>query len=75
MQFPTESRREQYYVFTGPDGWAWCEMFFDGLHVTAPTPFQAIAEAVRRLEEMHPTAVVDTLWDAADMVDAMRYAS
>jgi hypothetical protein len=72
---------EQYYAFQH-GGLTWCEMFWtadDGTaqHVTAPTPYDAanIDGAVRRLEQLHPTAVVDTLCDAADMIDAMRFAS
>ena len=64
---------EQYYVFTGPDGWAWVEMFYDGEHVTVPGPCRDVAEQVALLERLHPSATVDTL-AAQDIADALRYA-
>ena len=65
---------EQYYVFTGPDGWAWCEMFYGTNHVTAPTPCREVADALELLTKIHPDAMVDALCYADDMIDAMRFS-
>ena len=65
---------DQYYIFTGPDGWAWCEMYLiDGTHVTAPTTFKSNTVAVAELTKLHPGALVDELIFNGDMVDAMRF--
>ena len=64
---------EQYYVFTGPDGWAWVETFWGDVHVTVPGPCRDVADQVELLERLHPGAIVDTL-DPSDIADAMRYA-
>ena len=68
-----ETYTEQYYVFTGPDGWAWTEMFWDTNHVTAPAPCREVADQIALLESLHPGAMVDELL-AEDIADAMRYA-
>ena len=64
--------KEQYYVFTGPDGWAWVEMFFDGRHVTAPSPRKSVSDQIAWLESEYPTAIVDELMES-DIADAMEY--
>ena len=63
--------RDQYYVFTGPDGWAWVEMFYEGRHVTAPSPRRDIGEHLACLQATYPTATVDELVTAEDVADAM----
>lgn len=72
----TTTHRDQYYVFTGPDGWAWCEMFYTEQgtehHVTAPTPHKDVAHAMTRLAVIHPDATIDELV-AEDIADAMRH--
>ena len=71
----TTQYREQYYVFTGPDGWAWVEMFFDSTHVTCPSPCQSVDEEVALLKDMHPNALVDSFDDDEQITDAMRYTN
>jgi hypothetical protein len=67
---------DQYYVFEH-DGWAWCEMFYTDRtgfhHVTAPTPHVIVDRAVSTLKALYPSALVDTLCDPSDMVDALRF--
>lgn len=70
--------RDQYYVFTGPDGGAWCEMFWtdadgEAHHATTPTPYRDVNRAMARLEDLHPGAVVDQLMDA-DIAEALTHA-
>ena len=65
---------EQYYVFTGPDGWAWVEMFCGTTHVTAPGPCRSIADQIELLKELHPNALVDELL-VEDIPEAMRFAN
>ena len=66
---------EQYYTFEH-DGQVMCEMFWDGNHVTAPTPWAGghILEATAHLQRLHPHAIVDQLCYPADMDDALKYA-
>lgn len=64
--------REQFYVFVGPDGWAWCEMFGPSWHVTAPTPWRSVRDALVGLERLHPGCIVDEIV-GADAVDALRF--
>ena len=68
----TKTYAEQYYVFTGPDGWTWCEMFYEDRHVTAPTPHKFTEDAMDTLRALHPDAMIDVL-DTADVAHAMRY--
>jgi len=73
----TETYRfDQYYVFTGPDGWAWCEMFYNengaGHHVTCPTPFKDVQVAIAKLQAKHTAAYVDELM-AEDIAEALTH--
>lgn len=69
-----DAMRDQFYVFKGPDGWAWVEMFGpDETHVTAPGPYREVAVMVEALKVEHPDAVVDDLLDS-DVEDAMSWA-
>ena len=70
-----EIMRDQFYVFTGPDGWAWVEMFgANGSHDTAPGPCREVADQIELLERLHPEAIVDSIdGQAADIADAMRF--
>jgi len=71
--------QDQYYVFTGPDGWAWVDAWFaheqgGHTHVTCRlTPYRLVDDAMTWLENCHPTAYVDQLEDE-DIEDAMRFA-
>ena len=75
-----EIRFDQRYVFEGPacfegeTSHAWCEMFIasDQSHVTAPTPWTSVSDAIAGLERMFPDTLVDELV-AADIDDAMTY--
>ena len=67
-----DTMTEQYYVFTGPDGWAWVEMYYEGRHVTAPSPHKAIADCMASMRDRYPMATVDELMPE-DIADAMRY--
>lgn len=49
----------QIYVFTGPDGWAWCEIWEHGRNHVVPTPFRLEAQAYSEIKRRNPDAIVD----------------
>jgi hypothetical protein len=69
---------DQRYMFAGPacfegeTSHAWCEMFIasDQSHVTAPTPYTEVSQAVAAFERRG--WLVDELVDD-DIADAMTY--
>ncbi len=68
-------RFDQYYVFTGPDGWCLVEMFLtDGAHEVVPGPYRQIGDQVACLERLHPGAWVGVLDDPEEIAEAMAYA-
>jgi hypothetical protein len=67
--------RDQFYMFCGPDGWIWSEIFLaDGLHMVAPTPFRGMEDAERVTGERNPEAYVDVLCDEREIDQAIKWA-
>lgn len=70
--------QDQFYLFTGPDGWVWVEMFWTDPegdhHLTSATPFGELHEAICFFQDFHPHAVIDELCEE-DIFDALRFTT
>ncbi len=67
------STTEEFYVFQGRDGWAWCEAFTASGHFVAPTPFRSVSRAVEEVERRNPAALVDWLPDDCVPAELRRW--